>query len=72
MTITNVKERSPFHMADLLDLRALSGKDINAARGFEAMFQGRENGYNAAGDLITATSDGAPLGRMWAEFQKTI
>lgn len=72
MTITNVKERSPLQIADLMDLRALSGKDINAARGFEAMFQGRENGYNAAGDLITATSDGAPLGRMWAEFQKTI
>lgn len=70
MTIT-VKERT-LQIADLLDLKTLSGRDIRAAAGFEAMFSGREQGFNQAGDIITETSDGFPLERMWAEFQRTI
>lgn len=76
MTITAVKDRKDLLIADLLDLQKLSGKDINAARGFEALLaqniSGNENGYNEAGDIITQTSDGFPLARMWAEFQRTI
>lgn len=29
-------------------------------------------GYNAAGDVLTQTADGRPLGDIWAEFQQTI
>ena len=72
MQITNMRDRKDLLIADLLDLRALSGRDINAARGFEALLNGFERGFNQAGDLITETSDGFPLARMWTEFQKTI
>lgn len=72
MMITNMRDRKDLFIADMLDLQRLSATDINAARGFEALIQGREQGYNEAGDIITETSDGAPLAKMWSEFQKTI
>lgn len=62
--ITNVKERK-LQIADLLDLQALSGHDLQAAIGFE-------QGFNQHGDLVTETSDGAPLAQMWAEFQRVV
>lgn len=72
----NMTDRKDLLIADLLDLQKLSGKDINAARGFEALIaqniHGREEGFNEAGDIITETSDGFPLNKMWTEFQKVI
>lgn len=75
MTITNTKDRSlkigdmlnlgsfkldgPFDMSSWLDL------PMEALKGFE-------EGYNERGDVITETTDGFPLNRMWDEFQRTI
>ena len=69
--ITNVHERRPA-IADLLDLKVLSGGNLTAARELEVIFRGFEEGYNEVEDLITETSDGFPLNGMWAEFQRTI
>lgn len=33
---------------------------------------GGERGYNAAGDVLTRTSDGRDLNSLWAEFQETL
>lgn len=46
-----------------IDLRAL---------GLVAPVAGGARGYNAAGDVLTQTVDGRPLGDIWAEFQQTI
>lgn len=71
MNITNVRERK-LSIADLLDLRTLSGGDIKAARDLETLIRGFEEGYNEVDDLITETADGFPLNGMWQEFQRTI
>ena len=71
MNITNVRERK-LSIADLLDLRTLSGGNINEARQLETLIRGFEEGYNEADDLITETADGFPLNGMWQEFQKVI
>lgn len=70
-TITNVRERR-ISIADLLDLRALTGGNVAEANSLAKMIRGFEEGYNEVEDLITETSDGFPLGGMWAEFQRTI
>lgn len=72
MTITNVRDRKDLLIADLLDLQKLSGQDIAKAAEFEKLIKGFEQGFNEKGDIITATSDGFPLAKMWTEFQKTI
>ena len=63
MRITNMRER--LVLADLFDLKSLSGQDIQALRGFE-------EGFNQVHDLITETSDGFPLAQMWSEFQRVV
>lgn len=70
-TITNMRDRK-ISVADLLDLRMLSGGDINGARQLEDMIRGFEEGYNEVEDLITETADGFPLNGMWEEFQRVI
>lgn len=60
-------------IADVLDLRALSGSNLKMARELETLIRGFENeGYNEVEDLITETKDGFPLNGMWSEFQKVI
>jgi len=72
MTITNIRERK-LQIADLLDLQELSGRDINAAQKLAEAIRGFDTtGYNERGDVITETSDGFPLNRMWDEFQRTV
>lgn len=70
-TITNVRERR-LSIADLLDLRQLSGGHLDEARKLETIIRGFEEGYNEVEDLITETKDGFPLNGMWQEFQKVI
>ena len=70
-TVTNMRDRK-ISVADLLDLRSLSGGNINQARQLEEMIRGFEEGYNEVEDLITETADGFPLNGMWAEFQRVI
>ena len=36
------------------------------------IFAGREEGFNQEADLITETTDGAPLAAMWTEFNRVI
>jgi hypothetical protein len=76
MTITKIKDRS-LTIGDILGLSALdfSGTDVDFAKmlttPMEAL-KGFEEGYNERGDVITETTDGAPLNAMWDEFQRTI
>lgn len=72
--ITKVRDRS-LTIGEILGLRAA---DFNDAR-FDIMLsqpieslRGFEEGYNERGDVITETTDGFPLNRMWDEFQRTI
>lgn len=74
MTITRIKDRS-LTVADIL---GLNPSEFDNA-GFQVMLntsmdalRGHEEGYNERGDVITATTDGAPLNGMWDEFQRTI
>lgn len=75
MNITQMRDRA-LTIGDVLDLGSLrldgpfdmsSWLDVpmDALRGFE-------EGYNERGDVITETTDGFPLNRMWDEFQRTI
>lgn len=66
-----IKERK-LSIADLLDLKALSGHNLNEARELETMIRGFESGTTEMEDLITETKDGFPLNGMWKEFQKVI
>jgi len=52
------------------DLKMLQGMPFDMT-GFQGL-RGREEGYNERGDVITETTDGFPLNRMWDEFQKVI
>lgn len=74
--ITMQRDRS-VTLRDLLDLSSLG--PIDESGGFAEFldtpfnaFKGGEEGFNETGDLITETRDGAPLGPMWDEFQRTI
>lgn len=75
MTITKIKDRG-LTVGEALNLSALQldgpfdmSKWLNLP--LDA-FRGFEEGYNERGDVITQTSDGFPLNRMWDEFQRTI
>lgn len=72
--ITAIRDRS-LTIGDILNI---NGGDFNDAR-FQVMLgtpiealKGFEEGYNERGDVITETTDGAPLNAMWDEFQRTI
>lgn len=67
----NMKERK-LSIADMLDLRTLSGGNIAEAVKLDGIIRGFEEGYNEVEDLITQTADGFPLNGMWEEFQKVI
>jgi hypothetical protein len=73
--ITNVQDRS-LTIRDILDLGSLKLQEPADLTHWLDLpidaFRGNEEGYNERGDLITETSDGFPLNRMWDEFQKTI
>lgn len=73
--ITNIKDRG-FTIGDALDLGSLSlGGPFDMSQFLDiplGAFRGFEEGYNERGDVITETTDGFPLNRMWDEFQKTI
>jgi len=75
MSITKIKDRS-LTIGDMLKLDHLKldgpfdmskwlGLPVDALKGYE-------EGYNERGDVITETTDGFPLNRMWDEFQRTI
>lgn len=74
--ITNIRDRS----LTIGDILRLDHKDLGPADPkFLAwlnlpihLFKGAEEGYNERGDVITETTDGFPLNRMWDEFQRTI
>lgn len=73
--LTNIKDRS-LTIGDMLDLGELKLDgpfDMSAWLNlpFDAI-KGNEEGYNERGDVITETTDGFPLNRMWDEFQRTI
>lgn len=74
MTITRVQDRS-LTIGDILGLNAGDFTDarfqVHLGTSIEA-FKGFEEGYNERGDVITETTDGFPLNRMWDEFQRTI
>jgi hypothetical protein len=73
--ITNIKDRG-FTIGDALDLGSLNlGGPFDMSQFLDiplGAFRGFEEGYNERGDVITETTDGFPLNRMWDEFQKTI
>lgn len=75
MTITKVKSRS-LTIGDALDLKSLQlDGPFDMSKWLDLpldAFRGFEEGYNERGDVITQTSDGFPLNRMWDEFQRTI
>lgn len=74
--ITNIRDRR-VTIGDILDISGFSLPQVDPAFAawlkvpFESL-RGNEEGYNENGDIITETTDGAPLNSMWAEFQRTI
>jgi len=76
MTITSIRDRS-LTLGDIINPTKLEipNMDPAFAAGLKMPFdalRGNEEGYNERGDVITETSDGAPLNRMWDEFQRVI
>lgn len=73
--ITAIKDRS-LTIGDILglDSNKLDGPfDMSSLLNLDiAAFRGNEEGYNERGDVITETTDGFPINRMWDEFQRTI
>ena len=73
--ITNIKDRG-ITIGDALDLGSLNlGGPFDMSQFLDIpleAFKGFEEGYNERGDVITETTDGFSLNRMWDEFQRTI
>lgn len=74
--LTNIRDRS-MTIGDILalDHKAMGPVDPTFLAWLNLpihLFKGAEEGYNERGDVITETTDGFPLNRMWDEFQRTI
>lgn len=73
--ITSIRDRS-LTIGDILDLGELRlDGPFDMSKWLDlpfSAFKGAEEGYNERGDVITETTDGFPINRMWDEFQRTI
>ena len=73
-TLTRMRDRS-LTIGDALDLSSLLDGPFDMSAWLDMpldALRGFEEGYNERGDVITETTDGFPLNRMWDEFQRTI
>jgi len=71
--ITNVKDRSLTIRGALnLGFHPDEPQDLSDWLNLPLFLFGQEEGYNERGDVITETTDGFPLNRMWDNFQRII